>query len=141
MKRKLFSLLVSPQVVNVYRLITRNTIEEKIMCLQKFKLKTANTVISSDNGSLHSMATDSILDLFSLEEPSDFQETGELDESESTGPPRKRATGGGGGASGGGGGSSFKELLEEMPELWDEKQYEAEYDINNFMTRTKSEKS
>ena len=38
------------------------------MSLQEFKLKTANTVISSDNASLHSMATDSIMDLFSLDE-------------------------------------------------------------------------
>ena len=28
------------KVVNVYRLITRNTVEEKILGLQKFKLKT-----------------------------------------------------------------------------------------------------
>ncbi|CAB4066569.1 BTAF1 [Lepeophtheirus salmonis] len=56
------------KVVNVYRLITRNTIEEKILGLQKFKLKTANTVISSENSSIESMATDQIFDLFSLEE-------------------------------------------------------------------------
>ena len=31
------------KVVNVYRLITRNTVEEKILGLQKFKLKTANS--------------------------------------------------------------------------------------------------
>ena len=29
------------RVVNVYRLITRNTLEEKIMSLQKFKIHTA----------------------------------------------------------------------------------------------------
>ena len=34
------------KVVNVYRLITRNTVEEKILGLQKFKLKTANSGIT-----------------------------------------------------------------------------------------------
>ena len=55
------------QVVNVYRLITRNTVEEKIMGLQKFKLKTANTVISKDNASLESMGKEQIFELFSLD--------------------------------------------------------------------------
>merc|ERR1719288_712676 len=53
------------KVVNVYRLITRNTVEEKILGLQKFKLKTANSVITKDNSSLSSMATDQLFDLFS----------------------------------------------------------------------------
>ena len=43
------------KVVNVYRMITRATIEEKIMSLQKFKLHTARTVISSDNSDIKSM--------------------------------------------------------------------------------------
>ena len=46
------------KVVNVYRLITRGTIEEKIMSLQKFKLHTAKTVISSDNADMTSMEVD-----------------------------------------------------------------------------------
>ena len=37
------------KVVNVYRLICKDTIEEKIMSLQEFKLKTADTVISQGN--------------------------------------------------------------------------------------------
>lgn len=70
------------KVVNVYRLITRSTLEEKIMkyvfdkymqiislllniyvnyfSFQKFKLKTANTVISSENSSLQTMGTDKV---------------------------------------------------------------------------------
>lgn len=50
------------KVVNVYRLITRNTVEEKIMGLQKFKLLTANTVISTDNSSLETMGTDQVIE-------------------------------------------------------------------------------
>ncbi|CAG2199104.1 BTAF1 [Mytilus edulis] len=56
------------KVVNVYRLITRGTLEEKIMGLQKFKMTIANTVISQENSSLQSMGTDQLLDLFSLDE-------------------------------------------------------------------------
>lgn len=55
------------RVVNVYRLITRGTLEEKIMGLQKFKMSIANTVISQDNASLQSMGTDQLLDLFTLD--------------------------------------------------------------------------
>lgn len=51
------------KVVNVYRLISRSTVEEKIMGLQKFKLLTANTVISTDNAALETMATDQVIKL------------------------------------------------------------------------------
>eukprot|EP01134_Creolimax_fragrantissima_P003326 CFRG3326T1 len=37
------------KVVNVYRLITTGTLEEKVMGLQKFKLNIANSVITADN--------------------------------------------------------------------------------------------
>lgn len=56
------------KVVNVYRLITRGTLEEKIMGLQKFKMTIANTVISHDNSTLQSMGTDQLLELFILRE-------------------------------------------------------------------------
>lgn len=55
------------RVVNVYRLITRGTLEEKIMGLQKFKISIANTVISQENSSLQSMGTDQLLNLFTLD--------------------------------------------------------------------------
>uniref|UniRef100_A0AAG5D4I1 TATA-binding protein-associated factor 172 n=1 Tax=Anopheles atroparvus TaxID=41427 RepID=A0AAG5D4I1_ANOAO len=54
------------KVVNVYRLITRKSLEEKIMGLQKFKLLTANTIVSDDNASMDTMGTDQLLDLFTL---------------------------------------------------------------------------
>lgn len=59
--------LTQKRVVNVYRLITRGTLEEKIMGLQKFKMNIANTVISQENSSLQSMGTDQLLDLFTLD--------------------------------------------------------------------------
>ncbi|WFD20347.1 TATA-binding protein-associated factor mot1 [Malassezia caprae] len=52
------------KVVNVYRLITRNTLEAKIMGLQQFKLNIANSVVTQQNKSMEHMDTDRILDLF-----------------------------------------------------------------------------
>ncbi|KAF8636633.1 hypothetical protein AX17_003442 [Amanita inopinata Kibby_2008] len=52
------------KVVNVYRLITKGTLEEKIMGLQRFKLNIANSVVTQQNTGLASMDTDLVLDLF-----------------------------------------------------------------------------
>jgi TATA-binding protein-associated factor len=54
------------RVVNVYRIITEGTLEERIMGLQRFKLNVANTVVSQDNASLRSMEAGSVLDLVLL---------------------------------------------------------------------------
>lgn len=55
------------RTVNVYRLLTRNSLEDKIMGLQRFKLDVANSVVNQDNVSLKSMDAGRLLDLFSLE--------------------------------------------------------------------------
>ncbi|KAI5728429.1 hypothetical protein M8J77_016112 [Diaphorina citri] len=98
------------KVVNVYRLITKNTLEEKIMNLQKFKLLTANTVINSENRNLDTMATGKILDLFCLDGQDSRQEAG----SSGTNP------------------GGLKGLLDTLPELWDEREYEEEYDLKRL---------
>ncbi|CAD0199538.1 unnamed protein product [Chrysodeixis includens] len=98
------------KVVNVYRLITRDTLEEKIMGLQKFKLLTANTVISSENAAMETMGTDQLLDLFNLSS------------SNAQTPQQQQA-----------GPSGSKSVLETLPDLWDDKQYEEEYDMTNFI--------
>lgn len=54
------------RVVNVYRLITRGTLEEKIMGLQRFKLDVASTVVSQQNADVNTLDTESVLDLFTL---------------------------------------------------------------------------
>ncbi|RXK40222.1 TATA-binding protein-associated factor [Tremella mesenterica] len=54
------------KVVNVYRLITRGTLEEKIMGLQRFKLNIASSVVTQQNAGLGSMNTGEVLDLFKL---------------------------------------------------------------------------
>ncbi|GAA6004805.1 DNA-binding ATPase [Rhodotorula paludigena] len=54
------------KVVNVYRLIMRGTLEEKIMGLQRFKLNIASSIVSQQNSDLGSLGTDQILDLFQV---------------------------------------------------------------------------
>ncbi|CAG9461773.1 unnamed protein product [Pedinophyceae sp. YPF-701] len=52
------------RAVNVYRLLTRGTLEERIMSLQQFKLDVAGAVVNADNVSMKSMDTSKLLDLF-----------------------------------------------------------------------------
>ncbi|KAK7868472.1 hypothetical protein R5R35_011216 [Gryllus longicercus] len=105
------------KVVNVYRLITRGTLEEKIMGLQKFKLLTANTVISSENASMETMGTDQLLDLFALDN--------RKKENVNSGSSHLSHTGG----------MSIKTVLDTLPDLWEDKQYEEEYDLTSFVQR------
>ncbi|XP_030628139.1 TATA-binding protein-associated factor 172 [Chanos chanos] len=100
------------RVVNVYRLITRGTLEEKIMGLQKFKMSIANTVISQENASLQSMGTDQLLNLFTL----DKDEKSEKSEPSSSS-----------------GKASMKSVLDGLGELWDQQQYENEYNLDSFI--------
>lgn len=104
------------RVVNVYRLITRGTLEEKIMSLQKFKLNIANTVITQENSSLLSMNTSDILDLFQLGENQKPQKEPSSKTTPSLDVP----------------GSGLKSVLGNLPELWNEEQY-SEYDVGKFM--------
>ncbi|CAC5413286.1 BTAF1 [Mytilus coruscus] len=108
------------KVVNVYRLITRGTLEEKIMGLQKFKMTIANTVISQENASLQSMGTDQLLDLFSLDE----KNKGEKIAGSSQGDKWNKK-------------ESMQTVIESLGELWDESQYEKEYSLDNFMESLK----
>ncbi|CAN8070579.1 unnamed protein product [Agarophyton chilense] len=103
------------RTVNVYRLITRGTLEEKIMSIQKFKTHIANTVVNRDNSNLQSMNTEDLFDLFKVE-------NGE--------------TVGASNASGDknvGAGKGMKAALAGLGDLWEEKQYDDEYDMDNFL--------
>lgn len=113
------------KVVNVYRLITRNTLEEKIMGLQKFKLNIASTVINQQNSGLGSMDTDQILDLFNAPDTAVPDEgvkktdaTG-LDETGNVKMPGQPSA------------------ALELGELWDEKEYEEEYNLDSFISSLK----
>ncbi len=121
------------KVVNVYRLVTRGTLEEKILSLQRFKIDVASTVVNQQNAGLGSMDTNEILDLFNLDDsgPSLLSD--------------KPAGGGSGGVAGReedmvdietgdvrqpGKKSAW---LEELDELWDNQQYEESFDLDGFL--------
>ncbi|XP_043248205.1 TATA-binding protein-associated factor 172 [Colletes gigas] len=110
------------KVVNVYRLITRSTVEEKIMGLQKFKLLTANTVISTENASLETMATDQLLDLFSLDNV-----RGKKPDGQEAGTKNASLPG------------VSRSVLEILPELWEQQQYDDEYDFDSFLSKLKAD--
>lgn len=104
------------KVVNVYRLITRKSLEEKIMGLQKFKLITANTVVSDENASMETMGTDQLFDLFNFTDNNARSENA----AESTS-----------------GSVTMKQALDGLPELWEDNQYEEEYDLTQFLQSLK----
>ena len=114
------------KVVNVYRLITRGTLEEKILNLQRFKIDVASTVVNQQNAGLGTMDTDQILDLFNLDEAAPGDASGgaggaggaEEDMVDATGEVREKGK---------------KGFLDEIGELWDESQYKEEYNLDNFL--------
>lgn len=124
------------KVVNVYRLITRNSLEEKIMGLQKFKLLTANTVVSAENARMETMHTEQLFDLFSLggggattaeEQQKQQQQRGTNGNSSglvTTGGPAD-------------GSVTMRQALETLPALWEDQQYEEEYDMSQFLLNMK----
>jgi TATA-binding protein-associated factor len=117
------------KVVNVYRLITRNTLEEKIMGLQKFKLNIASTIINQQNSGLGSMDTDQILDLFNA------PDTGLQDENKKPGVTEGDSSGLDETGNVKIGGQPAAAL--ELGELWDEKEYEEEYNLDSFIRSLK----
>ncbi|TGZ84550.1 hypothetical protein EX30DRAFT_2347 [Ascodesmis nigricans] len=112
------------KVVNVYRLITRGTLEEKIMSLQRFKLDVASTVINQQNAGLQTMETDQLLDLFNISEtiPTAAEGAEEDMVDATTGQVKQKGA---------------KGVLDDMGELWDESQYTDEYDLGNFIASLK----
>ena len=117
------------KVVNVYRLITRGTLEEKIMGLQKFKLNIANTIVNQQNSGLQSMDTDQILELFNVENENgaDGRRKKAIGAAASSGAPPADVDGMG----------KSKAVLENLENLWDDKEYEEEYNIDSFISGLK----
>lgn len=115
------------KVVNVYRLITRGTLEEKILNLQRFKIDVASTVVNQQKAGLGTLDTSEILDLFSLGETTDAPGGSGVEEGvgavdEVTGEVREKGKRG---------------FLDELGELWDERQYE-EYNMDAFLSQMKA---
>lgn len=51
------------RVVTVYRLLMRDTLEERIMSLQQFKKDVAGAVVNTDNVATATMDTSGVMDL------------------------------------------------------------------------------
>lgn len=131
------------KVVNVYRLITKDTLEEKIMGLQKFKLNIANTVVNQQNAGLSSMNSGQLLDLFGTDATNATANDNEVseidtDEDEDNVKNVKKKDG------------SKKELpnevglsgkagkaVQSLGKLWDQSQYEEEYNLDSFLKTLK----
>lgn len=102
------------KVVNVYRLITKGTLEEKIMGLQRFKLNIANSVVTQQNAGLGTMDTDLVLDL--------FRRTSEEDDIAAAAKKAKDVSGP----------VSQKNILQGLEDLPAEEEYEG-LDLSSFM--------
>lgn len=118
------------KVVNVYRLITKDTLEDKIMGLQKFKMNIASTIVNQQNAGLASMDTNQLLDLFEVDENAAKANGGENEESKESNNnfPEDVA----GGLTG-----KAADAVGELAVLWDESQYEDEYNLDNFIKTLK----
>ncbi|KAK7208345.1 hypothetical protein BZA70DRAFT_273502 [Myxozyma melibiosi] len=123
------------KVVNVYRLITRNTVEDKIMGLQRFKMNIANTIVNQQNSGLSTMDTDQILDLFDVGDGGGSNGAAAVDAAGKSGP-----------------GTGEEDVVDEqgqiirkgdrsavhgLSELWDEREYEEEYNLDSFIQSLK----
>ncbi|ODH19656.1 hypothetical protein ACO22_06160 [Paracoccidioides brasiliensis] len=119
------------KVVNVYRLITRGTLEEKILNLQRFKIDVASTVVNQQNAGLSTMDTDQLLDLFNLGETAEGAEMhgqdggvggNEIDMVDIDGEVKEKGK---------------KGWLDDLGELWDDRQYQEEYNLDSFLATMK----
>jgi TATA-binding protein-associated factor len=101
--------------------------------LQRFKIDVASTVVNQQNAGLGTMETDQILDLFNLGETAEgidkptlngasAGEGREEDMVDATGEVRERGK---------------KGWLDEIGELWDDKQYEESFDLEGFLKSMK----
>ncbi|RIB21561.1 hypothetical protein C2G38_2134285 [Gigaspora rosea] len=115
------------KTVNVYRLITKGTLEEKIMGLQKFKLNIANSIVNQQNSGLQSMDTEQILDLFNV-----------TSDSSKGGQGKSISITSDGSSFGKGKKITPKNLVEGLENLWDDKQYE-DLNLDNFIESLNSE--
>lgn len=83
----------------------------------------ANSIVNKDNSSISTMDTNQLLDLFNYSDaPSGKagKREGAVDEFGNV-ATKKKAT------------SGLKAVMEDLEELWDESQYEEEYNLSGFL--------
>lgn len=118
------------KVVNVYRLITRGTLEEKILNLQRFKIDVASTVVNQQNAGLSTMDTDQILDLFTLGDSGDTLITDKKRDGEFEGREEDMVD-----VETGEVNKQGKKPFDDLAELWDQQEYEESFDLQEFMKK------
>eukprot|EP00250_Pteridium_aquilinum_P022032 c25285_g1_i2 orf=410-6568(-) len=114
------------RVVNVHRLIMRGTLEEKVMNLQRFKISVANAVVNAENASLDKMDTTQLLDLFTMSGTG--KSLAKPKHPENVEDPSAATAGVSGG-------KGLKSMLNGLEELWDQSQYNEEYNLDQFVAR------
>ncbi|KAK9450457.1 uncharacterized protein V1518DRAFT_392161 [Limtongia smithiae] len=121
------------KVVNVYRLITQNTVEEKIMGLQRFKLNIASTIVNQQNSGLATMDTDQLLDLFNTDAATAAAAAGPAAGAHDDNIDEENAVDAQGNIIKNG----DHAVAQGLAELWDEKEYEEEYNLDSFIQSLK----
>lgn len=58
------------KVVNVYRIVMQESVEEKILELQEKKVAMSESIVNSENSTMYQMGTDRLLDIFTLKDAS-----------------------------------------------------------------------
>ena len=113
--------------VNIYRLIMRDTLEEKIMGLQKFKLHIANSVVNQQNAQLATMNTEQLLDLFDVSPATGSIAASSAPDARGMGVAAAEIVSTGRKPKG------LQAVLDEVGELWGNEQYEEEYNLQGFL--------
>lgn len=130
------------RTVNVYRLLMQDTLEQRVMSLQQFKLDVANAVVNSDNVSMASMDTGQLLDLFGA--PTAAAEAAAKQEQQhqaaAAAAAGDAAAAEAAAAAAGKKKSALQSMLDGMGELWDDAQYQAEFDMKAFAEKLSKKK-
>jgi TATA-binding protein-associated factor len=103
------------KVVNVFRLVSRGTLEERIMSLQEFKRQVARTVVSTAKSDMLTMDRHSVLTLFGSTPASTNVDA------------TAQAT------------VAKPAALDGLQELWSETQYAEELNLDLFVARVGSD--
>ncbi|GJD10460.1 Probable helicase mot1 [Galdieria sulphuraria] len=108
------------RTVNVFKLVTKGTLEEKIMKLQEMKTAVAESIVNRDNSSLQDLDTSQLLELFQFDSSGQQDAMEAKNDMESYHSYLKT-------------GSTLESVLKTLPDLWEEEQYTSEFNWNMFV--------
>lgn len=94
------------KVVNVYRLVMKDTLEEKIMGIQRFKTAVSNTVVNADNASIDNVTKANFMENLERFASKNVEEKKDVVEDK-----------------------VLQKIMQKMdlPDLWDENEYDKDY--------------